>query len=67
MPAKLVSYKLLQGMLWMAGKTGIIAFFKKEYAKLPENFGSPFERLDKNHPAIISCSSFVFQNQKTGM
>jgi sterol 3beta-glucosyltransferase len=57
---KALSYKLLQGMLWMAGKTGIKTFFKKEYGKLPENFGSPFERVDKTHPAIISCSNFVF-------
>ncbi len=61
---KALSYKLLQGMLWMAGKTGVIAFFKKEYGKLPDNFGSPFERVDKNHPALISCSNFVFQRPK---
>jgi len=61
---KSLSYKLLQGMLWMAGKTGIIAFYKKEYHKLPDNFGSPFERVDKNHPAIISCSNFVFPRPK---
>ena len=61
---KALSYKLLQGMLWMAGKTGIIAFFKKEYGKLPENFGSPFEKVDKAHPAIISCSNFVFPRPK---
>lgn len=61
---KALSYKLLQGMLWMAGKTGINAFLKKEYGKLPENFGNPFERVDKNHPAIISCSTFVFPRPK---
>lgn len=61
---KALSYKLLQGMLWMAGKTGVIAFFKKEYGKLPVNFGSPFERVDKTHPALISCSNFVFQRPK---
>lgn len=57
---KWFSYQLLQGMLWMAAKTGIVAFFKKEYGKLPDNFGRPFERVDSNHPAIISCSGFVF-------
>lgn len=61
---KSLSYILLQGMLWMAGKTGIIAFFKEKYGKLPENFGNPFERVDKNHPAIISCSNFVFPRPK---
>lgn len=61
---KSLSYKLLQGMLWMAGKTGNIAFLKKEYGKLPKNFGSPFEKVDKTHPAIISCSNFVFPRPK---
>jgi sterol 3beta-glucosyltransferase len=59
-----LSYKLLQGMLWMAGKNGIIEFFKKEYNTLPENFGIPFEKVDKNHPAIISCSNYVFPRPK---
>lgn len=57
---KILSYTLIQSMLWMAGKTGIKLFFKKTYGKLPDNFGSPFERLDKKHPAIISCSNYVF-------
>lgn len=61
---KALSYQLLQGMLWMASKTGIVAFYKKEYGKLPENFGSPFEKVDKNHPALISCSNFVFSRPK---
>jgi len=51
-------------MLWMAGKTGIVAFFKKEYGKLPDNFRSPFEEVDKNHLAIISCSNYVFPRPK---
>ena len=61
---KALSYKLLQGMLWMAGKTGIKAFFNKEYGRRPENFSSPFEKVDKFHPAIISCSNFVFPRPK---
>jgi len=61
---KALSYRLLQGLLWMAGKTGIKAFFKKEYGRLPENFGNPFEKVDKAHPAIISCSNFVFPRPK---
>jgi len=61
---KALSYKLLQGMLWMAGKTGIVAFFKKEYGKLPAHFKSPFEEVDKNHPAIVSCSNYIFPRPK---
>jgi len=59
MPVKL-SYTLLQSMLWMAGKTGVTAFLKKKNGKLPKGFASPFEKVDKKHPAIISCSNFVF-------
>ncbi len=54
------SYRLLQGMLWMAGKTGIKAFYKWSFGELPTNFGIPFERVDQEHPALVSCSNFVF-------
>jgi sterol 3beta-glucosyltransferase len=59
MPIKL-SYTLLQSMLWMAGKTGVTAFLKKKNGKLPKDFTCPFEKVDKRHPAIVSCSNFVF-------
>lgn len=59
---KKLSYTMLQGMLWMASKDSVKGFWKKEFGKSPENFGSPFEKhLDKKHPAIISCSNFVFK------
>jgi len=63
MPISL-SYKLLQGMLWMAGKTGVEAVLKKELGKLPEHFGNPFEKIDKAHPAYTSCSNYVFPRAK---
>lgn len=59
MPVNL-SYKMLQSMLWMASKTGIIEFWKEKFGKLPENFGCPFERIDEQHPSIVSCSRYVF-------
>lgn len=55
-----MSYKLLQGMLWMAGKTGVAALLKKKYGRLPKAFGCPFEKIDNKHPAIVSCSNYVF-------
>ena len=60
MPVKM-SYALIQSMLWMASKTGIISFWKERFGKLPENFGCPFERVDERHPSIVSCSNYVFQ------
>jgi sterol 3beta-glucosyltransferase len=63
MPIKL-SYTLLQGMLWMAGKTGVTAFLKNKNGKLPKGFACPFEKVDKRHPALVSCSNFVFPRPK---
>lgn len=61
---KAMSYSLLQGLLWMAGKTGVVSFLKSEFGKLPEKFGNPFERVDSTHPAIVSCSNYVFPRPK---
>jgi sterol 3beta-glucosyltransferase len=36
------SYTLLQNLLWMAAKTGIHSFLKKEFGQLPKDFGIPF-------------------------
>lgn len=59
---KKISYAMIQGMLWMASKSSVKGFWKKNFGKTPENFGCPFERhTDKKHPAIVSCSNFVFK------
>lgn len=63
MPTKM-SYTLLQSMLWMAGKTGVAAFLKKTSGKLPKGFACPFEKVDLRHPALVSCSNFVFPRPK---
>jgi sterol 3beta-glucosyltransferase len=55
-----LSYKMLQSMLWMASKTGVMSFWNEKFGKLPENFGCPFERVDERHPSIVSCSNYVF-------
>ena len=55
------TYKLLQGMLWMASKSGVAAYYREKKGSLPPNFGCPFERVDSRHPAIVSCSNFVFK------
>lgn len=55
-----LSYKLLHNMLFMASKDGVASFWKENFGKLPDNFSPPFERVDKNHPSIVSCSNYVF-------
>jgi sterol 3beta-glucosyltransferase len=59
---KKISYEMIQGMLWMASKSSVKGFWKKQFGTVPENFGCPFERhTDQRHPAIASCSNFVFK------
>ncbi|MHC1682932.1 MAG: glycosyltransferase [Clostridiaceae bacterium] len=59
---KKLSYAMIQGMLWMASKDSVKGFWKKNFGKLPEDFGCPFERhSDEKHPAIISCSNYIFK------
>lgn len=55
------SYTLLQSMLWMTSKSGIQNYWKKHFGRLPNNFGCPFEKVSKQYPAVISCSSAVFK------
>jgi sterol 3beta-glucosyltransferase len=58
---KKISYALLQGMLWLASKGSVKGFWKTRFGEIPDNFGCPFERhSDESHPAIVSCSNFVF-------
>jgi len=59
---KKISYAMIQEMLWMASKGSVKGFWKKHFGTLPDNFGCPFERhTDQKHPAIASCSNFVFE------
>ncbi|MGL5978881.1 MAG: glycosyltransferase [Erysipelotrichaceae bacterium] len=62
MPKKL-SYQLLQGMLWMASRDGIKAY-KKHHPQAIEAVVTPYERLDKQHIAVVSCSNHVFSRPK---
>lgn len=59
---KKLSYYMLQGMLWMAGKGSVRSFWKKQFGRLPRDFGSPYENHNiVNQPALISCSNYVFE------
>jgi len=59
---KKISYAMIQGMLWIASKDSVKGFWQKKFGKLPDKFGCPFERhTDKKHPAIVSCSNYVFK------
>lgn len=61
----IISYEMLQGMLWLASNNSVKYLWKKEFGGLPKNFGKPYERHnDKKHPAVISCSNFVFKRPK---
>lgn len=58
---KSISYRMLQGMLWMASESSVKGFWKEQFGSAPEEFACPFERhRDQQHPAIVSCSNYVF-------
>ncbi|MGH4138316.1 glycosyltransferase [Clostridium sp.] len=58
----IISYHMLQGMLWLASKDSVKSLWKKEFSGLPKKFGRPYERhRNKKQPAVISCSNFVFK------
>lgn len=58
----MISYELLQGMLWLASSNTVKLFWKNEFGKLPKNFSKPYERhTTKKNPAVISCSNYVFR------
>lgn len=61
---KRMSYKMLQGMLWLASGSTVKNYWKKKFNRLPEHFGSPYERVSVSEPAFISCSNFVFERPK---
>lgn len=61
----IISYYMLQEMLWLGSKDQVKGFWKKEFAGLPNNFGRPYEKHTTiNHPAVISCSNYVFNRPK---
>ena len=56
-----MSYRMLQGMLWMITKDSVKAFWKGKFNELSQGFRMPYElHNDESHPAVISCSNFVF-------
>lgn len=61
---KKISYKMIQSMLWLASSNTVKKHWKKSFKRLPKNFGSPYEKINENHPAIVSCSNFVFPKPK---
>jgi sterol 3beta-glucosyltransferase len=61
----LISYSILQYLLWMASDASLKPFWKEKFGQMPAHYGSPFERhKDRRHPAIVSCSNFIFARPK---
>lgn len=66
-PSKLnkkISYKMLQSMLWLASSSTVKGHWKKHFGRLPKAFGKPYEKINAQHPAVVSCSNFVFPRPK---
>lgn len=59
---KSLSYKMVQGMLWTAGKNSVKSFWKNQFGHLPKDFGAPYEYHNQaDQPALVSCSNHIFK------
>jgi sterol 3beta-glucosyltransferase len=57
----LLTHKILQQVFWMTASGNLRDFWKREFGRLPENFGNPFPRQTRaTHPTVVSCSPHVF-------
>lgn len=57
----LLTQKILQQIFWTASSGNLRDFWKREFGKLPAQFGSPFARQTRaTHPTVVSCSPHVF-------
>lgn len=61
---KKISYKMIQGMLWLASSNTVKQHWKERFGRVPKNFKSPYEKISKDHIAMVSCSNFVFHRPK---
>ncbi|WP_195948371.1 glycosyltransferase [Paraclostridium bifermentans] len=61
---KKISYKMIQGMLWLASSNTVKQHWKERFGRVPKNFQSPYEKISKDHIAMVSCSNFVFPRPK---
>ena len=61
---KKISYKMIQGMLWLASSNTVKQHWKERFGRVPKNFKSPYEKISKDHIAMVSCSNFVFPRPK---
>lgn len=56
-----MSFGLLQRLLWSAGGPPVAALWKERFGAAPPDFGRPYERhADARHPVLVSCSNHVF-------
>ncbi len=63
---RVMSYKLLYKMLWMAASLSIKKLWKEEFGRLPKNFGCTFDlHNNPKNPAVISCSNHIFKRPDT--
>ncbi|MDO7204556.1 hypothetical protein Q5M85_10740 [Paraclostridium bifermentans] len=55
---------MIQGMLWLASSNTVKQHWKERFGRVPKNFKSPYEKISKDHIAMVSCSNFVFPRPK---
>jgi len=57
----LLTHRIFKQLFWMVSRGGVADFWKKEFGRLPADFGSPISRQTRaTHPTVVSCSPHVF-------
>jgi sterol 3beta-glucosyltransferase len=56
-----LTHKIQEQIFWFASSSAIRGFWKKEFGRLPEDFGCPYPRqVTRRQPTVISYSNHVF-------
>ena len=56
-----LTHKIQEQIFWFASSSAIRDFWKKEFGRLPEDFGCPYPRqVTRRQPTVISYSNYVF-------
>lgn len=57
---KKISYKMVQGMLWLASSTTVKGHWKKHFGRLPKDFGNPYERISASIQSLLGLVGLRF-------
>ena len=56
-----LSHQIQEQIFWFASSSAVRQFWKREFGRLPDDFGCPYPRqITRRQPTIVSYSNYVF-------